>query len=233
MKRKHIFVKIFQFTITMTCFIFFLMLMSDGWEKFRHKTAHTGIVLIPSQVTSKLQTSKRQTSNVKRQTSKRQTSNVKTSKLLPCISFCTQEGFKRRGYFSNESSFLENSFSAEEIFHPTSISEFKDVSRFSVKATNNLIAGRCYTVCSLQLANQNDGTWIYLRQKLNLVLYVHTSGDEFWLNGANDFPVKIEIAELKIEDNYAGSFNFKYLQLVPCCNIRLVTEVKLGYNWGL
>ena len=181
MKRKHIFVKLFQLTITMTCFIFFLMLMRDGWENFRHKTAHTGIVLIPSQV---------------------------TSKRLPCISFCTQEGFKRRGYFSNESSFLENSFSAEEIFHPTSISEFKDVSRFSVKATNNLIAGRCYTVCSLQLANQNDGTWIYLRQKLNLVLYVHTSGDEFWLNGANVFPVKVEIAELKIEDNYAGSFNF-------------------------
>ncbi len=83
MKRKHIFVKLFQLTFTMTCFIFFLMLMRDGWEKFRHKTAHTGIVLIPSQVSSKLQTSnvKRQTSNVKRQTSNVKTSNVKTSNV--------------------------------------------------------------------------------------------------------------------------------------------------------
>ena len=68
------------------------------------------------------------------------------SKTLPCISICTKEGFKKKGYFHNESTFLENSFLAEEIFHPTSISEFKNDSIFLMKVTNNLIAGEVWQI---------------------------------------------------------------------------------------
>jgi hypothetical protein len=127
MKRKTIFMNSIKIGLTGACFILFLLLMREGWEKFSHKTAHTGIRFIR---------------------------NPEESKVLPCVSFCTKEGFKRKGYFSNQSSFLENSYSAEEIFHPSSMNDFKNVSRFVVKATNILIAGRCYTVCSLEPANK-------------------------------------------------------------------------------
>jgi hypothetical protein len=43
-----------------------------------------------------------------------------------------------------------------------------------------------------------------LRKKLNLVLYVPTGGDEFWLNGPSVFPVEVEIAQLKFEKEDAG-----------------------------
>ena len=115
MKRNKVFVNLVKTGLTVACFILFLWQMRDCWEKFRNKTSHSGIRFVNSE---------------------------ESSKLLPCISFCTKEGFKTKGYFQNESAFLENSFSAEDIFHPTSISEFKNDSMFFVKATNNLIAGK-------------------------------------------------------------------------------------------
>ncbi len=80
MKRKTIFLNSLKIVLTGACFILFLLLMREGWEKFSHKTAHTGIRFIR---------------------------NPEESKVLPCVSFCTKEGFKRKSYFSNQSSFLE------------------------------------------------------------------------------------------------------------------------------
>ena len=75
------------------------------------------------------------------------------------------------------------------------------------------IAGRCYTICSQRNADKVDGSYIYLKRNLDLILYVHTNGDEFWLNGPTVFPVKVEVAELKMLDGFAGLLN---MELADC-----------------
>jgi hypothetical protein len=51
-------------------------------------------------------------------------------------------------------------------------------------------------VCNQQIYSKKIGFHVLLKQNMNLMIFVHLEGDEFWLNGATDFPVNVESTRL-------------------------------------
>ena len=67
----------------------------------------------------------------------------------------------------------------------------KEAKGYKIRETLNIVAGRCHTICNLRKYFKKIGPSFLLKINLNLVIFVHMEGDEFWLNGLSDFPINI------------------------------------------
>ena len=56
---------------------------------------------------------------------------------------------------------------------------------------NSFNLGRCYTVCNVRLWAKKFGPILHLKKEFDVRVFVHTDGDEFWLNGISEFPFEI------------------------------------------
>ena len=125
----------------------FINLFSEDLQKFNNKMTTTGIKRRPGE-----------------------------SKPLPCITFCPLQGFKTKGFFYTNQSYLENSFSPEELFHLDSLQIFQNKSKFVFKEVRTILNGRCYTLCS-----SFTDIGILVTTNFNFIIFIHNDGDEFWV----------------------------------------------------
>jgi hypothetical protein len=166
---------------TIFCVGMFFLLMVDIWNKFTNKMTHT------------------------------RSRNVYTDqpgkKQLPCLTVCPMAGFKQPGFFFDENSFTENCFKLEEIFCPETISHVQNKSIFLIKKTMTL-EGCCYTLCSLKKWRKMFGPYLNLKPGIDVKIYIHVYGNEFWLNGWMDFPFDIPIVIIDVTNTkgYIGGY---------------------------
>jgi len=71
----------------------------------------------------------------------------KAKRLLPPLTVCPLPAYKSKGIFHNNQTYLNNTFSREEIFAPSFIAQLNDKNPlFSVTEISSLMLGRCYMI---------------------------------------------------------------------------------------
>ena len=100
-------------------------------------------------------------------------------------------GFKQGGFFIDEKTYNENSYKLEELFHPRTFRHLQNLTIFQTKETDSLILGRCHTICSLTKWSKKFGPVLNIKPEINVKVFVHGNGNEFWLNGIMEAPFDI------------------------------------------
>lgn len=98
---------------TIFCVVFFLLLMTGIWIKFKNKMTHTGSRNIYNKDTDE--------------------------KIFQVIIVCPMGGFKQPGFFFDEKTFSENCFKLEEIFSPNTTNLLQNKSTFFAAITSILV----------------------------------------------------------------------------------------------
>ena len=98
-------------------------------------------------------------------------------------------GFKKRGFHFSTKGFNENTFRIEDIFHNKTIDKLKISTDYLVKEVWSIFSGKCFTICYLHNVNF-DLNELDLKQTWDMKIYVHNSGEEYWLY-FGDFPTAI------------------------------------------
>jgi len=97
-------------------------------------------------------------------------------------------GFKKRGFHFTTKGFNENAFKIEDVFHDKTIEKLKNQNNYLIREISSMFTGRCFTVCYLHNVMFELHTF-YLKQSWDIKTYVHTQGEEYWLNFGN-FPTE-------------------------------------------
>ncbi len=93
----------------------------------------------------------------------------------------------KRDFYYNAQSIKENSFSAEDIFPPETLMNFKNQSLFFIKEFQSIFFGSCYTICYLKKISQMKYFSIKLKRNLSFNIYFHAKGEEIWINSKINF----------------------------------------------
>ena len=96
------------------------------------------------------------------------------TKQLPCVTFCSVQGFKSLDNVSDGESFNAATFALNEIFTIETVKMFQDESKYEIYETKSFLMGRCYTICSLQKWAKKMGPNFILQTKIDLKLFVHS-----------------------------------------------------------
>ena len=112
---------------------------------------------------------------------------------MPSLTVCSEEPFRSNGDFSLEEDFVQNSFTISEIFGPN----FKgdNVSK-RVTEARSYSFGLCYTVTNLYPVGAHNISYIPLTKSRNLKIFIHDSGDEFWIIHSF-FPVPVDVIAIE------------------------------------
>ena len=112
---------------------------------------------------------------------------------MPSLTVCSEEPFKSNGDYSLEEDFVQNSFTMSDIFGP----DFRG-DNVSIKVTEarSYMFGLCYTVTSLHPVGAHEISKIPLTKSKNLKIFVHDSGDEFWIIHSF-FPVPVDVVAIE------------------------------------
>jgi hypothetical protein len=100
-------------------------------------------------------------------------------------------GSKRSGFFIDEKTYNENSYKLEELFSPRTAARLQNQAIFQTKETDSLFLGRCYTICSLKNWSKKFGPVLGVKPEVDVKVFVHGNGNEFWLNGLMEVPFDI------------------------------------------
>ena len=68
------------------------------------------------------------------------------SKLLPTLTVCATNAYKNKGFFFNESDYLANSFSLEEIFIAKTVKALSNESNWKITEVRSPVVGRCFAL---------------------------------------------------------------------------------------
>ena len=142
-------------------------------------------------------------------------------------------GFKNKGRFYTEKEFIDQTFSLSDFFLPKTISMLKDSKDYKIKETLNIVAGRCHTICNLHKYYKKIGPSFLLKTNLNLLIFAHMEGDEFWLNGLSDFPINIAYIGLDTSNKSGISSALVSLSETESSYLSKADEVCLEYAKGL
>jgi hypothetical protein len=71
----------------------------------------------------------------------------KAKRLLPPLTVCPLPAYKSKGIFHNNQTYLNNTFSMEEVFAPYTLEELKSENPFlSITEIRSFLLGRCYMI---------------------------------------------------------------------------------------
>ena len=116
----------------------------------------------------------------------------KNPKKPPCISFCPIDGFKSDGfYFYDDETFINATYSMDEIFEDQTIEMFRNKSMFRTVETNTLLMGRCFTICYMGTLARRKSVQLTLKANLDLKVFIHLPEEEMWLNMESEFPANV------------------------------------------
>ena len=75
-----------------------------------------------------------------------------------------------------------STFSLNDIFNAKTVEMLNDESQYLVTTVSTLYFGRCYTVTKLEGVLVFDSIPTFnLKKDWDVLAYIHTKGDEFWL----------------------------------------------------
>ncbi len=127
-----------------------------------------------------------------------------TGKYLPCITVCPFQSFKTREFHYKSNDYLKNTYTKEDIFDKKTLTALSNTTLFDVKESPTLYLGICFTIChKLKFGiYEDDGNYgLFFKKKMNLKMYFHVPGEEFWLNGYVRFPSNKVSIELKTNNS--------------------------------
>jgi hypothetical protein len=101
------------------CLIMFFILMYDVWVKFNLKLTTTGVIFRDEKI---------------------------TKKSIPSYTICPWQVYRNNGFYYKQSDFLNNTFTLEDIFHNSSLSNLNNESLYEVKTVKSYFYGVCYTI---------------------------------------------------------------------------------------
>jgi len=121
---RHLFLGL-QILSIVFCFVLFVLLMLDSYEKFSNKMTSVGVRMLA------IETEK---------------------KIPPCVTVCPLEGFKTRGFFYKEKEFLMQTYEIDDILLKGEKYDFLMQSIYnntyhSIQEVQSVFLGRCYTIC--------------------------------------------------------------------------------------
>ena len=160
MKTAGIFINLLKIFIYIGCTILFVLIMSDAWKKYTEKTTST---------------------------SSRYSSESVESKSLPCFTLQIVSAFKTRGFYYTDEDIRNNSFSAEDIFDPRTLSDLKIESQYWMKEYRSTFYGSSFTICPLKEVRPREFLIIRVSRKWTYKVYIHKRGEEFWINSKTNF----------------------------------------------
>jgi len=134
--------------------------MTDAWEKYTEKTTST---------------------------SSRYSNEGAEGKSLPCFTLQIVSAFKTRGFYYKDDDIKKNSFSAEEIFDPNTLSELKNGSMFWMKEFRSIFFGSSFTICPLKMVRPREFAVFRITRKWTYKVYIHKRGEEIWINSKTNF----------------------------------------------
>ncbi len=178
----------------------FCILFSKDLDKYKHKITATAIKTRPDE-----------------------------ARPIPCITFCSLDGFKSRSLFNTNESYLENTYGPEDFFDETSLYRFRVTGEFLYKELHTFLFGRCYTICG------QAETLFYMRVKFNSKIFVHNAGDEFWLTLGMSHLLEFSdtILELKRTDGInTGNYRLFYNCLLDVIVLYSYFYVSSGWSFN-
>ena len=111
---------------------------------------------------------------------------------MPSMSICSEEPYKKNGFFFNRTSFDEHTFTFEQLFDAETVDRLAE-KEFSIKETHSQEMGRCFTIASDYTFHTGDSFKLVFREAGPYpLLVVHGLGGEFWMR-ANYWPDEVEI----------------------------------------
>jgi hypothetical protein len=114
---------LFKYISVVFCSAMFFYLMIDVWDKFNNQMTNMGV---------------------------RFTGEDVKEKLLPCLTACPWNAFRKRGFFFEQDDFIKQTYKREEIFFDVPFVDLYNISLFSIKEIHSIFQGRCYMVCHLR-----------------------------------------------------------------------------------
>ena len=170
----------FKIIFSVLCTILFLIFMKDVWNKYSSEITRTGI---------------------------RVRNSREGKKLLPCLTICPVQGFKVKGFFHGETAMLENSFSWEDVFAEKTIHKVRNNTLYSTTRPCSQFLGCCFTLCNLILYEAKLGPILLFKTNVDLKVFVHNKGIEFWFSGFSDSPngIPFVIIEANNKKGMTGS----------------------------
>ena len=103
-----------QLLVITTCFVLFICQMYDIYEKYAQKMTTVGI---------------------------RTYSQEEETKLLPCITVCPWQAFKKQGFFYNRTILMQETFGKGEIFVDVKGYSHFDKSKYSIEEIQSVYFG--------------------------------------------------------------------------------------------
>lgn len=169
--RKKIAITVCKVICVALCTFLFVLLMKSVMDKYYEQTTTTGIRF-----------------------------RNEESRQLPCVTFCPVEVFKKRGFYYEEKSYLENTFRLEDIFHDYTLQIIKNKTNFLTKEIHTFYFGTCFTLCCLTYFEAKASVFIKFRYLSDIKLFVHGPGEEFWLLASFTFPSEVGNVNLNIQE---------------------------------
>ncbi len=93
---------------------------------------------------------------------------------------------------------MENTFSLEDIFSPTTVANLRNSSKFKMVEMTSMFFGRCYTACYVNKVVPKSGPRILFKTDFDVKVFFHISGSELWISGAVEFPIDVAVNTLEI-----------------------------------
>jgi Amiloride-sensitive sodium channel len=130
-----------QLIIIATCFVLFICQMYDIYEKYAQKMTTVGI---------------------------RTYSQEEKTKLLPCITVCPWQAFKKQGFFYNKALLMQEGFEKNEIFVGVKDDLAFNATEYSIEEIQSIYFGRCYMVCPVRPSRRNSGLYLFFHKSRDL-----------------------------------------------------------------
>ena len=90
-------------------------------------------------------------------------------KVLPCITACPWESFKRRGFYFNSSKFMKETFDLEEVFILKGFGyDYTNGSLYSFDEIKSMYLGRCYMSCHLKPVKKRAQVFFAVRKERDI-----------------------------------------------------------------
>jgi hypothetical protein len=95
-------------------------------------------------------------------------SENKETKLLPCLTACPWQAFKKSGFYYNRKSLVQETYGKDEIFDDFKGCSDVDSSEYSIEEIHSIFLGRCYMVCPVSPSGINSGLNIIFKNSMDL-----------------------------------------------------------------
>jgi len=92
-----------------------------------------------------------------------------SSKILPCVTACPFEAFKKRGLYHSDSDFKMWTYELPEIFVVKNQNyDLEDRSQFYIEEVRSVFLGRCYMICYLKPVEKWEPLHLRLKKDRDL-----------------------------------------------------------------